>query len=322
MRPEEEGEALSTALWISVLILSLGLGYSLYFADATLALGRELSDTGVGRGAQDAVTPPWEANFGLTVYSLTLASVVLSWYEFGVGRAIGTVAAFLAGTMLWRRVLPKSDSMHYKKLIVVSMTRRCANWQKSNDLMRAHAMAELLRKVGIDLPGMPRPTVAGELHAAVGPESIKRRDLIAAFGKGLEPKLPLGEIHDASELPASKEDIRDALRFEIALELDAKRRDVLEAAMLLLCQFQSGVGARPLDPLGLDKSFPADPSKLSKAELIELAKKIAANPDRARYENFERIVAAEREKATAGIASARLIGASMPEEKRRHFLSQ
>ena len=38
-KDSKEGD-LSIAIWISVLLFSLGLGYSLYFADATRALAR------------------------------------------------------------------------------------------------------------------------------------------------------------------------------------------------------------------------------------------------------------------------------------------
>jgi len=163
-RDSREGD-LSIALWISALPLSLGLGYSFYFTAATLALGRELTDRAVGRGCQDAVTPPWEANLALVVYSLNLASVAVAWYDFGAGRAAGTIVALGVCTLLWGSVLPKSNSAHYRKMIIASMSRRCARWQKANDDIRAEAMAELLRKMGIDLPGVPQQSVTPVLPA-------------------------------------------------------------------------------------------------------------------------------------------------------------
>lgn len=153
-KDSKEGD-LSTALWLSALVLSLGLAHSFYFTEATRALGQELGDTGLGRGNQDAVTPPWQGNLALAVYSLSLAALGAAWYEFGTERAIGTLAALVVGTLLWRRVLPRSNSAHYRKVMVASMLRRCAGRQKENDDMRGDAMAELLRKMGIDLPGMP-----------------------------------------------------------------------------------------------------------------------------------------------------------------------
>jgi hypothetical protein len=147
---------LSAALWVSVLVLSLGLAYAIVFSEVTLALGRTLSDNGAGRGYQDAVTPPWQARLGSLIYVLTLIVIAFSWYEFGIGRAIGTVVVLFVGSMLWRRVLPQGHSTHYLKLIVTSMARRYADWVRSGDAVRAAAMAELLAKMGLDLPGNPR----------------------------------------------------------------------------------------------------------------------------------------------------------------------
>ena len=147
---------MSAVLWVLVLVLSLGLAYAIVFSEVTLALGQTLSDNGAGRGYQDAVTPPWQARLGLLIYVLTLVVVAFSGWEFGIGRGIGTVVVLFVGSMLWRRVLPKGHSRHYLKLIVISMAQRYADWVRSGDAVRAEAMAELLAKMGLELPGRPR----------------------------------------------------------------------------------------------------------------------------------------------------------------------
>ena len=58
---------MSTALWISALVLSFGLAYAIIFSEVTLALGRTLSDDRPGRGYQDALTPPWQARLSLII---------------------------------------------------------------------------------------------------------------------------------------------------------------------------------------------------------------------------------------------------------------
>jgi hypothetical protein len=152
----QKEQVLSAVLWVSVFVLSLGLAYAIVFSEVTLALGRTLGNDAPGRGYQDAVTPPWQARFGLLVYVLTLVLIALSWYEFGIGRGLGTILLLFAGSIVWRRVLPRSHSSHYLKLIVVSMSRRYADWVRCGDRVRAAAMGELLGKMGLDLPGIPR----------------------------------------------------------------------------------------------------------------------------------------------------------------------
>ena len=147
---------MSVILWASVLVLSPGLAYAIVFSEVTLALGSSLCDERTGRGYQDAVTPPWQTCFSLLVYLLSLVVVALSWYEFGIARAGITLALLFACSIVWRRVLPKGHSTHYLKLIVTSMAHRYASWVRSGDRVRAAAMAELLGKMGLDPPGVPR----------------------------------------------------------------------------------------------------------------------------------------------------------------------
>ena len=147
---------LSTALWVSVFVLSFGLAYAIIFSEVTLALGRTLSEHGGGRGFQDALTPPWQARLSVVVYVATLVVIALSWYEFGIGRGIATVVLLFTGSMLWRRVLPQGHSRHYLKLIVTSMVQRYADWVRSGDHVRAGVMAQLLGKMGLELPGVAR----------------------------------------------------------------------------------------------------------------------------------------------------------------------
>ena len=151
-------QLLNTVLWVAVFILSLGIAYAIIFSEVTRALGGSLSDEPAGRGYQDAVTPPWQTWFSLLAYLLAFVVIALSWYEFGIARAVNTVTVLFAGTVVWRRVLPEGRSTHYLKLIVTSMARRYANWVRSGDRVRAATMAELLGKMGLDLPGgRPHP---------------------------------------------------------------------------------------------------------------------------------------------------------------------
>jgi hypothetical protein len=140
---------MNVALWISVLVLALAIAYTSHFSGATLAFGRALSDTSSGTGYQDAVTPPWSANYGFVVYGLTLAMLALSWCEFGFGRAVLSLIAVFMAALLFRRILPGENSQHFKTLIIQSMSRRYADYVRDGDPVRAAAMKELLLKAGV-----------------------------------------------------------------------------------------------------------------------------------------------------------------------------
>ena len=147
---------MSAALWLSVLVLSAGLAYSIVFSEVALALDRTLSESDVGSGYQAALLPPWQVRLSLLVYTLALTVTVLSWYDFGVVRGVATVVALFGCSLAWRMVLPQGHSRHYLKLIVISMGRRYADWVRSGDSVRAAAMASLMRKMGLDLPAIAR----------------------------------------------------------------------------------------------------------------------------------------------------------------------
>lgn len=140
---------MNVALWISALVLALAVAYSLRFTEATLSLGRALSETNSGTGYQGAISPPWETAFGLIAYTLTLGMIAFSWYEFGIGRAILSLATFLLALLIFRRLLPGEDSPHFKHLIIRSMANRYANFVRDGDKVRAAAMRGLLEKAGV-----------------------------------------------------------------------------------------------------------------------------------------------------------------------------
>ena len=101
---------MSAALWVSVLVLSLGLAYAIVFSEVTLALGRTLSDDSPGRGCQDALTPPWQARLSLLSYVLAFVVVTLFWVEFGIGRGLATVVLLFSGSTLGRRLLRRATA--------------------------------------------------------------------------------------------------------------------------------------------------------------------------------------------------------------------
>jgi hypothetical protein len=141
---------MNAAWWISTLVLAPLLGYELQFTAATLKFGRWLSDTNTGIGFQAAITPPWSNWFGYPIYAFTLTLVGMSWYHFGLGRALLTVVILYFGLSFAQRLLPGPDSLHFKAHIIQSMAARYANFVRRGDEIRANAMGLLLLKAGIE----------------------------------------------------------------------------------------------------------------------------------------------------------------------------
>ena len=139
-----------TAYLIVMYLISLALAYVIAFTDATLAMGRALSDTGTGTGYQDAITPPRFSTIALLIYGACVAGVVYGIWAFGwlVGLGAG-LGLLIAASVNKALLLPKSNSEHFRKIIVHSMVNRHADYVKSGDTLRASVMGELLGKAGV-----------------------------------------------------------------------------------------------------------------------------------------------------------------------------
>ncbi|WP_139135095.1 hypothetical protein [Magnetovibrio blakemorei] len=98
------------------------------------------------------------------------------------------------------------------------------------------------------------------------------------------------EIRDVSALPHPKEDILQAMLNEARADIDENRREALIICTMMLADFQEGVGEKPLTRLGINLSAP-----LAEGEDIRaLASRIANNPDKGRFDEFEARANAER----------------------------
>jgi uncharacterized membrane protein YkgB len=141
---------MNVALWIGTFVMVPVLGYELQFTAATLSFGRSLSDSNTGTGFQAAITSPWSTMGGLVIYVLTLTLVGISWYEFGIVRALLSATILLVGLSFTRRLFPSPESEHFKALIIRSMGNRYADFVRDGDRVRGDAMKMLLQKAGVD----------------------------------------------------------------------------------------------------------------------------------------------------------------------------
>ena len=139
-----------TIYLVCMYLASLALGYVLAFTGATLSIGRSLSDAGTPTGYQDAITPPGFSTFAIVVYTICAGGLIYGFWRFGWLAGIGTIVAFLLVVAINKVIiLPKSDSGHFRNIIIHSMINRHANFLKAGDTLRAAAIGMLLEKLGM-----------------------------------------------------------------------------------------------------------------------------------------------------------------------------
>ncbi|MRS01915.1 hypothetical protein EG832_01585 [bacterium] len=139
-----------TIYLVCLYIASLALGYVLAFADATLAIGKSLSDANTPTGYKDAITPPRFSTFAITVYVTCVGGLIFGFWRFGWLAGLGCANGFLFVVVLNKvLILPKSESEHFRNIIIRSMINRHANFLKSGDTLRASALSMLLEKLGM-----------------------------------------------------------------------------------------------------------------------------------------------------------------------------
>ncbi|WP_337996271.1 hypothetical protein [Oleispirillum naphthae] len=128
------------------------------------------------------------------------------------------------------------------------------------------------------------PKAGNSQPAARQAESPEERTarIINEYASYIEANPTGDEIRDVSELPHPKETILEALLAEIRVEGDRGRREAIAACAAMLADYQSGVGETPLTSLGIDLSQPFDEN----VDVAALAKRVANNPDKGRYQEF------------------------------------
>ena len=135
---------------VCMYLASLALGYILAFTTATLSIGRALSDSGTPTGYQDAITPPRFSIFAISVYIICAAGLIFGFWKFGWFAGFGITFGFLLVVTLDKvLILPKSNSEHFRNIIIRSMIKRHADYIKAGDRLRASAIGLLLGKLGI-----------------------------------------------------------------------------------------------------------------------------------------------------------------------------
>jgi hypothetical protein len=163
-----------------------------------------------------------------------------------------------------------------------------------------------------------RPSVT---EATPGEQRKRRRQIVADYGRYIEADpLSFVEIRDTNVLPHPKEEILDAILFEIVCTEDEDQLSALKTVALLLAEFQDGVGSQPVFKLGvstteLETYRHADPTKLR-----DLAKRIAANSNQAAYDSLRELAEEDGKRILSKILAAELMRKGMPEKQKREVL--
>ncbi|WP_372072010.1 hypothetical protein P7L75_27960 [Tistrella mobilis] len=137
------------------------------------------------------------------------------------------------------------------------------------------------------------------------PES-RNDKIIRDYASYIEANPLADEIRDVSALPHPKEETLTALLSELKQERDEGRRQAIGACAVLLADFQPGVGIKPLTALGIDLSKPMTGEHV---DVAALAKQIANNPDKGRYEEFQAKAQVERQEIIMKVNEAMSSGA-------------
>lgn len=227
---------------IVALISVFALAYVLLFTESTLILGIALSDTKVGSGFQDVITPPSRANFHLAAYFGPFAIATFVGWRSGTLSGLGILVAMFLAVTIAKRLLRQAGRHHFTTQIVQSMGRRYAEYVKNGDPVRAQMMGELLQKMGVDLT--PQTPVSAVKKASNYQTAAA---LVRAFGPVIEAHAATQNIvTDSSKLPAPKEAMRAAIISYIWTAPDKRGRDILKASYLMLAEFQPGIGLEPI----------------------------------------------------------------------------
>jgi len=148
----------------ALLLAGLAFGYKLRFTEATLTMGRALSGNGSKTGLQNAITPPFSSYLGFAAYGLVVVVIGFGFYQYGFW--IGLLSAFVFYVIVALNqvfLFPRSDSQHFRTIILSSMIRRHANYLRDGDKLRAGAMADLLQRAGVPIDDIVR-RATGELE--------------------------------------------------------------------------------------------------------------------------------------------------------------
>lgn len=95
-------------------LVSLALGYETRFREATLHIGRSLSETDSESGFQLAIIPPVSAYVAFGIYILSLAAIAFGFVHYGLPRGLAVSIGFVL-LVAFNRILllPKPSSAHF-----------------------------------------------------------------------------------------------------------------------------------------------------------------------------------------------------------------
>ena len=136
-----------------LIIISVLWRFDLDFINFTKVVGLELSDTKIGTGYQDAISPPKLTWVAFGIYILLAIPLINAFFGESGSIVQGLIAiGVIFGTTIVTGVIihpPSKEPVFekfYLKILYNSMTNRYADYKKNNDNVRADAINILVKK--------------------------------------------------------------------------------------------------------------------------------------------------------------------------------
>lgn len=114
-------------------------------------VGLELSDTKIGTGFQDALTPTKLNWLSFFCYFIILGTIITAFADRSISAGficivVSLLTLILSGVILNPPKKPRLLEKFYLKTLYSSMVNRYANFKKNNDNLRAEAIQTLIKK--------------------------------------------------------------------------------------------------------------------------------------------------------------------------------
>ena len=124
------------------------------FRELNKKIGLELSESKMGSGLQNAITPPRLNWLSYVVYFILIASFITAFFDRGGWKTALICLGIIIATMVISGVILRSNMPNrepllknfYFRILFNSIVNRHANYVKNNDKLRADAMGNIVKK--------------------------------------------------------------------------------------------------------------------------------------------------------------------------------
>jgi hypothetical protein len=137
--------------YIFLILASAVSRFDVDFRSFIKEVGLELSDTKLGTGFQDAITPPKLNWLSFACYFIILGTIFTAFIDRSISSGFVSIfVSLIVHVITGIIIIPPGKSRIFKKFyfktLYSSMVNRHADYKKANDTLRADAMFMLIKK--------------------------------------------------------------------------------------------------------------------------------------------------------------------------------